>query len=118
MLDEAFPVGTVRKGDIKRLGVAHTLLKTSIDCVISVFRLNDGNRDVRSKHEKVVGLLLVLTSNHIPAHHYLAVRKVVLSKDLCVTVPQLHNRWINQLQTCIRLIHTPRNLSLQQDING
>ena len=95
MFNKAPTIGTIRERNIERLGVSHTLLQTGVDRVISVFGLDDSDRDVWGVHEKIVGLLLVLTGNHIPAYNDLAIGKVVLGKDLRVTVPRLHNRRVD-----------------------
>lgn len=95
VLNEALAIGAIRERNIERLSVSHALLQAGVDRVIGIFGLDDSDRDVRGVHEKVVGLLLVLTGNHIPAYNDLAIGKVVLGKDLGVTIPRLHNRGID-----------------------
>ena len=82
--------------------------------MLRILGLDDCDRDARSIHQKVVSLLLVFTGDHASAHNDLATGKEILSEDLGITIPRLHNRRINEFKPCVRLVHTSRNSSLRK----
>ena len=105
MLHESLAVCAVGEGNIKSLGIFHSLLKASMHRFLGTLGLNNGKWEFRCIHEKVVRFFGLFARSKTTTHNNFTVSEVILSENLFCRIPVLFKRWINEFKARVRLVH-------------